>query len=301
MTTTLEKYCKLPFTDTELETEAITRSTQEVQTKGWPRKMIEEAIREGKLGFLYKLIENKVIKMKELYYYAEMASYTPLGSCVNSSLSLDSLKCFRLLLLHGSDIHDKARIASNDKYESLIVVLLDRMRDYIRNSEISLHMLTVIVKALGPENLGNEDANTDATTGYSILETAVRLNSETGLLAVEILLEGGCKAKTQRGALCEALKYTTNTNLCMKICQLLLKADPSIVNEHPKYVFIDDENVCKSTPLVAAVSRTGDDCLSLTHMLLDMAHVNPNICVWLTQYRRAMERGLVSLLRGFAC
>ena len=52
-------------------------------------------------------------------------------------------------------------------------------------------------------------------------------------------VQGGCRARTERGALCQALKHTSNTALCMRKCQLLLKADPSIVNEHPKYYFVD--------------------------------------------------------------
>jgi hypothetical protein len=100
---------------------------------------------------------------------------------------LDHLKCFRFLLLHGSNVNEAARKDCNDEYQNLIVVLLEAMY-FGCDAEVSLHMLATIVKALGPEDLG-QWVYIDEDTGYSILETAARLDSEAGLLAVEILLE----------------------------------------------------------------------------------------------------------------
>ena len=189
MTSALEKYSQLPFTDTEVETEAITRNTEEpLQKKHRPRKMLENAVKEGNLGHLYHLIEKHIIlDQKQFYKCSDWDSYTPLGMCCHHADTLDHLKCFRLLLLHGADVNDTARKDCNDEYQQLIVVLLETMENR-GDDEVCLHMLATIVKALGPEDLG-QWVYKDDDTGYSILETAARLNSEAGLLAVEILLE----------------------------------------------------------------------------------------------------------------
>ena len=188
MTSALEKYSQLPFTDTEVETEAITRNTEEpLQKKHRPRKMLENAVREGNLGHLYHLIQKHIISTYVVYKCSDWDSYTPLGLCCHNPYTLDHLKCFRFLLLHGSDVNETARKDCNDEYQNLIVVLLEAMENGC-DAEVSLHMLATIVKALGPEELG-QWIYTDEETGYSILETAARLDSEAGLLAVEILLE----------------------------------------------------------------------------------------------------------------
>jgi hypothetical protein len=225
--------------------------------------------------------------------------YTPLGFCVQSArYHLDRrweyLKCFRFLVLHGAHKYRAAKhytgtfAFQND--ESLLELLLDQYKGWwlvytLRNetpqlkddvAEWFLFLLGQILE--GIDRSPNKDlilnAAQMASQDLSPLILMLQLgHSDDAFIAhicvhgVHMMLAVGANPNPNYGALCMALDEVTNTNACVRICQMLLDAGAD-VNEHPRGID-QDGTFYDNTPLVAATTRTGDDAVLLTHLLLD--------------------------------
>jgi hypothetical protein len=113
------------------------------------------------------------------------------------------------------------------------------------------------------------------------LESAVQMFVAPfiSIQTVTMLLEAGASPNAGKmGTLCLTLRNHTDTSTCLRLCQLLLDAGAN-VNEHPKFLDEVTDERCEDTPLVAACARKGPDAVVLTHLLLDVKGMNPNICV----------------------
>jgi hypothetical protein len=206
---------------------------------------------------------------------------------VISNAGVDALKCLELLLRAGAKPTFPTYVRSDDDIEfDAIMDLCQRMSfhtDTIEKAELYLQMLALLL---------SHSASTDPTqwlstcydpsTSMQALDMAISTatvdtpcRNYACLHSVTMLLESGAFS-TEQGALIITLRVVKNAELCAQLCRILLDAGVN-VNEESDTHKDDGGRWCAYTPLAAAVSRPGDDCLALTRLLLAVPDIHVNL------------------------
>ena len=125
-------------------------------------------------------------------------------------------------------------------------------------------------------------------------------------MLMEEVVNHGLDINTRYGVLNIALRHVKDTRTCMSICQTLLEAAPRLVNDDQR-CFYDrfSADIFEDAPLIAAVSRVGEDCLALTHLLLDQPGLDPYVskdrmtCLYYAAKHASHSHALLSLLLSY--
>ena len=259
---------------------------------------MNEALETANLPLLNFLLVERRLNVNAFYQEKDWKnlSMTPLALCIRFAAhpSLKRLHCFLLLLSHGARPYDNASTDTRyPEYENCWAVWFKTFYvganhpSYFQQEQEAqdcyLIMLASMLSHLNGhvESLNERSVEEEETP----LESAVQWgasNATASFLSIQtvtMLLEAGALPNAGKmGTLCLTLRNHEDTATCLRLCQLLLDAGADI-NEHPKFLDEVTDERCEDTPLVAACARKGPDAVVLTHMLLDVKGMNPNICV----------------------
>ena len=310
-------YFQLPFSDQQLAHLSTDDAQLNVWRAQQEPFSVCQVIESADLRLLRFLVVERGLDVNAFYvhegpvvpdFMRGTQHYTPLGFCIlharyHLDRRWDYLKCFRFLVLHGAHKFRAAKHYTgtfefqND--EPLLEVLLDEYKGWSlvhtlqaetlqtkdAVAEWFLFLLGQILE--GIDRSPNKDLILNAAEMASQDQSPLILMLQFGHSAaafiahicvhgVQMMLAVGADPNPNYGALCMALDEVTDTNACVCICQMLLDAGAN-VNEHPRGID-QDGSFYDNTPLVAATTRTGDDAVLLTHLLLDArGPPNPNI------------------------
>ena len=306
----MASYFRLPFPD---QFDSPTDDAQLNEWRATRSFSVCQVIEDANLSLLRFLVVERGLDVNAFYareggpeFTRGTQQYTPLGFCiVHARFHLDRrwdyLQCFRFLVLHGAHKFRAAlHYIGNMDYmdnENLLQILLDEFQNWslvdILKAETPetkddvanwfLFLLGQILDGIQEspnKNLIVNGVHTGAQYQSPLILMLHFGHSDDGFIAhicvhaVAMLLAVGADPNPNYGALCTALDEVTNTNACVRICQMLLDAGAN-VNEHPRCID-QDGTFYDNTPLIAATMR--EDAVLLTQLLLDArGPPNPNI------------------------
>jgi hypothetical protein len=270
-----------------------------------------------------------------------VTKYTPLCMCVAMLfMSNDDerhFQCFQFLL-RKTDLNAPGSRNYNHQPDSFLTVLVEKMVEHDhwlteRKANLCLSMLAAYlnegtvtqtrlwINRFTSTNNGKSPlenviylllggSNQAKTENNAVLDIQQHKNSMTlSRVCVEMVsMLAKYDIDTKYGVLNIALRHIKDTRLCMSVCQSLLRAAPRLVNDDRRY-FYDrypgKVGLFSDAPLIAAVSRRGEDCLMFTQLLLDQpsldtnVFVGPRTCLYYAAKHARYSHELLSLLLSY--